>query len=273
MMCDERREEMRLPKRRSDRGVALLIVLLVTALLIALIFEFSYATRISLNSAINFRDSQRAYFLARAGIYAFINYGDKLRDNYIPQGEWGVVPLISDGDTQVMIMWEDERGKININTGSSSDWVGNLFSIKGISTEVVDKIKALKQGPPIRTFMLLSELHAVMSDEDYIKVNNYLTTSSDSMININTASEDVLNSVLPNNRSEVSMIVNNRKTKKITTLGEVGLDQSKVAASVLNSLQMDSTVYRVYSYATVGGFTKQVEVVVKGNSISYWRSL
>jgi type II secretory pathway component PulK len=88
---------MRLPMPRSERGIALLIVLLVTALLIALIFEFSYATRISLNSAINFRDSQRAYFLARSGIFAFIKYGDKLRDYYIPQGEWGVVPLISDG--------------------------------------------------------------------------------------------------------------------------------------------------------------------------------
>jgi type II secretory pathway component PulK len=264
---------MRLPMLRSERGVALLIVLLVTALLIALIFEFSYATRISLNSAISFRDSQRAYFLARSGIYAFIQYGDKLRDYYIPQGEWGIVPMISDGDTQVLIKWEDERGKININTVSSFDWVGALLSNKGISTEVVAKIKALKQGPPVRTFVLLSELHEVVPDEDYFKVAGYLTTSSDSMININTASEDVLNSVLPNNQSEVMRIVSARRAKKITTLGEVGLDQSKVAANVLNSLQMDSTVYRVYSYATVGGFTKQTEAVVNGGKISYWRAL
>ena len=263
---------MRLPRPRNDRGVALLIVLLVTALLIALIFEFSYATRISLNSAINFRDSQRAYFLARSGIYAFIRYGDKLRDFYIPQGKWSDVPGLSEADTRVELMWEDERGKININTVSSLDWVGNLFSIKGISTEVVDNIKALKQGPPVRTFILLSELHAVMLDDDYIKVVDYLTTSSDSMININTASEDVLNSVLPNNRSEVSMIVNTRKTKKIEALNEVGLDQSKVGALV-NKLQFDSAAYRVYANAMVGGYTKTIEVVVNSGNISYWRSL
>lgn len=258
---------------RSERGVALLIVLLVTSLLIALIFEFAYATRISLNSAINYRDSQRAYFLARSGIYAFIKYGDRLRDIYIPQGEWGIVPLISDGDTQVMIKWEDERGKININTVSTFDWMATLFSNKGISTEVIDKIKELKKGPPPRTFVLLSELYAVMSDDDYLKVAGSLTTSSDSLININTASEDVLNSVLPNNQAEVMRIVSTRKTKKITALSEVGLDQRTVAANVLNSLQMDSIVYRVTANAVVGGYTKTIEAVVKGGIISYWSAL
>ena len=46
-------------RRCNERGVALIIVLLVTALLIALIFEFAYGTRISLRAAVNFRDSQR----------------------------------------------------------------------------------------------------------------------------------------------------------------------------------------------------------------------
>lgn len=277
MRSDGRREKIRIPMPRGERGVALLIVLLVTSLLIALIFEFSYATRISLNSAVNFRDSQRAYFLARAGIYAFIKYGDQLRDSYIRQGEWGVVPMISDGDTQVLIRWEDEWGKINVNTISSSDitseWVGNLFAIKGISTEVVDKIKALKQGPPVRTFVLLSELHAVMSDDDYDKVAAYLTTSFDSKINMNTASEDVLKSVLPNNLSEISMIMNTRKTKKIESAGEVRLSQQNTDPNVLNRLVVDSAVFRVYANATVGGYTKEIEAVVNGGRISSWRAL
>lgn len=254
--------------------MALLIVLLVTALLIALIFEFSYATRISLNSAINFRNSQRAYFLARSGMYAFIKYGDQLRDFYIKQGEPGDVPGLSEADTRVILVWKDERGKININTVSSFDWVGNLFALKGISTEVVDKIQALKQGPPSRTFVLLSELHAVMSDDDYIKVVDDLTTSSDSMININTASEDVLNSVLPNNRSDVTTIMNTRKTKKIAAVGDVGLNQSTVTnVSVLNSLRIDSTTYQIYITAMVGDYTKTLEAIVNGNVISYWRAL
>lgn len=256
---------------RNERGVALLIVLLVTALLIALIFEFSYATRISLNNAVNFRDSQRAYFLARSGINAFIKYGNQLRE-YTPQGEWGVVPMISDEDTEVRFKWEDERGKININSISDApdDWASRLFANKQISTAVVDAVKELKRER--RSFGLLSELHAVMSYEDYNKVVGFLTVYSDSNININTASEDVLNSIFADRQPQmVIRILNDRKTKQISPR-DVGLDTSNMGAN-FGKLQKDSTIFRVYSYATVGGYTKQVEAVINGSKISYWRAL
>ena len=32
-------------------------------------------------------------------------------------------------------------------------------------------------------------------------------------------------------------------------------------------------IFRVYSYATVGGYTKQIEAIVNGNAIAYWRAL
>ena len=67
-------------------------------------------------------------------------------------------------------------------------------------------------------FKLLSELHKGMSDEDYRKVANYLTVSSDNVVNINTASEVVLNSVLLDNKVAVGMILNNRKDKPIEKL-------------------------------------------------------
>jgi type II secretory pathway component PulK len=262
---------MRAPMPRSERGVALLIVLLVTALLIALIFEFSYATRISLNSAINFRDSQRAYFLARSGIFAFVKYGDKLRDSYIPQGEWGIVPMISDGDTAVRIMWEDERGKININTVSTLDWVERLFSSKGIGIEVVESIKELKKG---KTFVLLSELHAVMSDEDYNKVVSFMTTDSDNIVNINTASADVLNSIFWDKPNVVMNIINARKTALFQSKAVAGITtENNISPAIINNVDTASQIFRVYSYTTVGGYTKQVEAVVKGSIFSYWRSL
>ncbi len=273
---------MRILDQRNERGIALLIVLLVTALLIALIFEFSYATRISLNNAINFRDSQRAYFLAQAGVNAFKTSGAKIRE-LIPHGDLRPLPMIGEADTVIMVKWEDQRALINVNTvpddkrnivpDAPTAWLANLFSNKGISTEVVDKIIELKKLAPEKKFIFVSELHAVMSDEDYRKVAPFLTADSDSLININTASEDVLNSVLPNNQTEVNTILNRRKTNKISP-GEVGLTQDTVKnVNVYNSLKDDSTYFRVYAYATVGGYTKQVEAAMNGNTISYWRAL
>jgi hypothetical protein len=82
--------------------------------MIALIFEFAYGTRVSLRAAVNFRNSQRAYFLARSGFGVFAKFPE-LR-SFIPQGELGTVPYVSEGDRELGILWEDERGKINVTS-------------------------------------------------------------------------------------------------------------------------------------------------------------
>jgi type II secretory pathway component PulK len=275
MRCDARREEVRVPMPWNERGVALLIVLLVTALLIALIFEFSYATRISLNNAINFRDSQRAYFLARSGIYAFIKYGKELRGTYIPQGEWGIVPLISDGDTQVRIKWENEQGKIPISIVTrSSDAYGmlsQLFTIKQISQDILDNQIVERQK-----FYLVSELHTIMNDEDYLKVSPYVTVSPvpSRRIDINAAPAEVLQSLcksLGKDDGVVGMIIKNRSSKPYLAAeisSTTGMDPL-----VATYLDVTDTYFKVYSYATVGGYTKTIEALVDNGKISYWRSL
>jgi len=250
----------------NSRGVALLIVLLVTALLLALIFEFAYATRVSLRSAVNFRDSQRAYFLARSGMAIFSKF--KELQETIPQGEWGVVPIISTGETMVRLRWEDEKGKVNINTvNTTMGWVvEELFSQQKVGSDVLQRVETLrKEGP----FKLLSELHKAMPDEDYAKVARFLTVYSDNKININTASEEVLNSILKDNRVAAGMIINSRKKKPIESLGEVGLTQQNTKTEIIANLTTASDSRTVYSFATVGGYTKQIEAV----GASYWRVL
>jgi type II secretory pathway component PulK len=277
---------MRPPVPRNERGVALLIVLLVTALLIALIFEFSYATRISLNSAINFRNSQRAYFLARSGIFAFIKYGKPLRD-IISQGEWGVVPMISTGDTEVRIKWEDESGKIKINDIRNDTVtlkvVRALFeNVKGIDTTVVDNIYDPQSG--IGSLALLSGLHQFMRDEDYNKVYESLTVALVSQnkvtINVNTASADVLRS-LGINDLDVKRIIDERRDKPyagtdLTTTGRLSsiISTQIETANLSTYLITDSRgYYKIFAYAKVGDYEKQIEAIVNGNVISYWRSL
>src|SRR5512139_2607372 len=96
---DQRVQAMKGLLLRNDRGVALLIVLLVTALLVALVFEFAYATRVSLRAAVNFRDSQRAYYLARSGV----NFAGRFLVEYKKNGklqdhleqDWLPVPFVS----------------------------------------------------------------------------------------------------------------------------------------------------------------------------------
>lgn len=268
---------------RNDRGVALLIVLLVTALLIALIFEFSYATRISLNSAINFRDSQRAYFLARSGLFAFIKYGDKLRD-YIPQDEWGVVPMISDGDTVVRIKWEDELGKIRISrirknetaTNPSFTWMSKLFYNMALDQGYLDKISDNQL-----VFQLPSELNQVMNDEDFAKVERFVTTmppglSASYQINIQTAPREVLEAL---GITQADTIVTARSRQQFTQVSDVkNFMDSTTYSNLASNLTITSTIYKVYSYTTVGGYAKQIEAIVNMSNplnplLYYWREL
>ena len=278
MMRDGRTSKTRMLKRLNSRGVALLIALLVTALLIALIFEFSYATRISLNSAVNFRDSQRAYFLARSGVYAFVRY-DRLRD-LIPQGEWGVIPIISEGDTEVRIKWEDESGKIKVTEVKTDSvtrsMVQALFENKSIDTAVFDRMT--EPTSEINRLSVLTGLHQYMSDEDFNKVRDSLTVSPVPLdkININTASADVLQS-LGISSGTVGLILQERQKTPYTDLGKVpGIGDIKINGVLVSNYlttTSQSNIYKVYSYVAVGGYTKEVEAIVQGNNRLYWRAL
>ena len=257
----------------NNRGVALLIVLLVTALLIALIFEFSYATRISLNSAVNFRNSQRAYFLARSGIKALIKYKDTLN---IPHDEWTVVPFINGEDTRVLVKWEDETGKIGF-----TDVKGNtvtqavlqaLFENKQID---ISSVYNRMTDPTSNIFYtsLLSELHQYMSDEDYIKIANDLTVSTWHNININTASRDVLQS-LGISSGAIDLIMQNRQNapyKEVPSdlIGAIMINKLNVTTLLTTN---SSNIYTVHCNATVGGYTKEAVAIV-GSNPPYWREL
>ena len=263
---------------RGDRGVALLIALLVTTLLMALIVEFAYGTRVSLRAAVNLRDGQRAYYLARSGV----NFAGKvLAENLknlkyqanLEQREWQVVPIVSEGDTELRVRWEDEAGKIgiaNVGTGQPSlRRLEKLFEIKGISTEVLDRIKEK------RSFRLLGELHQVMSDEELGKIRDAVSVYAPVQVDINTASADVLQS-LGLSASLASLIMERRGREPFDTREKInafpGMD-----TNTAGMLDVTSNVFTVHSHAIVGGYTKQAEAVLTRNSggftVQYWKIL
>lgn len=264
--------------RQGERGVALLIALLVTTLLMALIVEFTYATRVSLRAAVNFRDSQRAYYLARSGV----NFAGKLLAEYLKQGKLQdnleqrdlmPVPFVSEGDTILTVTWEDEAGKIgiaNVGTGQPSlARLEKLFGSKGISLEVLDRIKEK------RSFRLIGELHQVMSDEEFGKIRDLVSVYGQSRVDINTASADVLQS-LGLSASVVSLITEKRGREPFDTRDKInafpGMD-----TNTAGTLDVTSNVFTVHSHATVGGYTKQAEAVITrstgGFTVLYWKIL
>jgi len=268
---------------KNDHGVALLIVLLVTALLTALVVEFAYGTRISLRSAVNFRDSQRSYFLARSGVsFAGALLSDnlkkgKLQDN-LEQRDWQIVPIVSTGDTELRIRWEDEGGKISISTvfkgNDAYKRLGKLFEILAINQDALERMVESKKN-----IYLTTELHQVLSDEEFAKLKDFVTVVPLDKVNVNTAPSEVLQS-LGLSAGMAGMVVEKRNTEPFKLQNEVNAFLGNENTMVAGRLSVTSDVFKANSFATVGGYTKQVEAVITRTTdaynpfkISYWRAL
>ena len=106
----------------NQRGMALLLVLVVVALLSALLTELAFSTLVDLRLAETFRDSTRAAYLAKGGvrvgqIILQEDNNNSITKKYDHPSEWwgtGVVnyPV---GDGVVSVQIEDLEGKLNIN--------------------------------------------------------------------------------------------------------------------------------------------------------------
>jgi type II secretory pathway component PulK len=251
------------------------------ALLIALIFEFAYGTRVSLRGAVNFRNSQRAYFLARLGVKAFEKRGNDVR-KAIPQGKWQLLPSMGEADTIVSLKWEDETGKIRINDVKTDAvtklLVSNLIAVKSIEYSLYDRLTDPTTSG-VNNLGLLSGLHEYMSEEEYNKVSDFLTVSPvpAHMINVNVASSEVLQS-FGLSQGAAELIIRGRQENAYTNVNLVpGISGSMISGGnyvMSNYLTVNAgNIYKVECDATVDGYTRHVEAVVLGNAVSYWRAL
>ncbi len=146
-------------RRPDERGIALLLTLLVLTLLVALILEFDAEARREYRDAAAFRDNFKATVLARASVQAArgVLQQDFLKDKQTGQSFDALTDLwafpitnypIGDGLLNAKI--EDERGKLNLNDLAVSGdpiikkakvgRVKRLFELVQINPDLVDAI-------------------------------------------------------------------------------------------------------------------------------------
>lgn len=105
-------------RKNNEKGMALLLVLIVVTLLTSILMELSYSTLIEQRLAETFRDNTRAYFLARGGITA----GQKLlltdNNEYDALTEtWaGGISSYPVGEGFVSLTVKDLNGQLGINS-------------------------------------------------------------------------------------------------------------------------------------------------------------
>ncbi len=109
---------------RDERGVALLLALLILALLVALILEFDAEARREYRDAAAFRDNVKVSALTQAGIHAAqaVLWRDHQMEKLVNQRfdaltDLWALPIVGYqlGDGVLSAQIEDETGKLNLN--------------------------------------------------------------------------------------------------------------------------------------------------------------
>lgn len=151
-----------LEENKSDRGVVLITVLIVTAILTTLVVDLMYFTEIDSEISANTTDDIKARYIAKSGVnvVAGAMKGSTLEDlkevssllnNQVEESDqiWSIrVPTLPIGDGNVSMTVIDERSKINLNAlvNQSSNIVdmqvktelSELFRLQGVDTRKSD---------------------------------------------------------------------------------------------------------------------------------------
>ncbi len=101
----------------SERGMVLLLVLVMVTLLTALLSEFSFSTLVDMRLTETFRDSTRSYYLARGGVRVGQIILKEDGNSFDARDElWGQgVASYPVGDGTISIAIEDLDGKLPLN--------------------------------------------------------------------------------------------------------------------------------------------------------------
>ncbi len=250
---------------KSERGFALVITLLITALLVALTVEFVNEVYVDTSARQNFTDGQQAGIMASSGIDLAIK-GLKLsmagRTYNSLADQWAKPFKQEDEKGALLVNIEDESGKLNINQvfGANGnilyqrnyDIIIRLLKKLGLSPDLLDSLadwidaneephpgggesayyKTLKPpyGAKNASLDTVEELALVKGFDCALvqQLRLYVTIYSDSpgLININTAPEKII-AALDDKMTDslTSQVLDYRKT----TPFQIPADLAKVA--------------------------------------------
>lgn len=227
----------------SERGMALLMTILIVTLLSMLILDLHSRSYLSLTRARNSVNSLKAYYIMRSGVSAamgFLELDAKVSTVDTLAEDWAQgVKGFPVGDGEVSIDISDEASKFNINTLINAQGTVNPRPVERFGKLLkelhIDESLSLRTATWLRdnrrdfsyAFRDISELLLVsdITPDIFVKVKNYLTvytSRSENNININTVSKEVLSSLSPLlTESLVTAIMDYRKEHPLRSIGDL----------------------------------------------------
>jgi general secretion pathway protein K len=295
---------------RDNRGMALVLTLLVVAILTATVVEFAYGVYISTNALQNWQTAQRLSLAAKSAtrLGARLITGNAALYPYTYPGHMEITQKIPfdeiDGTIQLRI--EDENSKFNLNSlvyqnhsinTSAYDSLIRMLKALGLKKDIADRIvdwidtdteprlhdseNSAKNGylDSIDELLLIPGIDR----ESYEKLLPYITRygtadGSPAQININGAGIPVLMSLSDSiNADMAERVVRYRDATPFANVSDIfkvqGFD--KLDRNILNYITVKGRAFHVLATAQAGNIKRIVESVIdiSGGSrvVRYWK--
>lgn len=298
---------------RQEQGTVLLLVLVVITLLTALLSDFAFSTLVDLRLAESFRDRTKAYYLAKGGVrFGRMLLQEDDNDHDSRDENWAqAITGYPAGDGVVSITIEDHDGRLNLNrlvtsqgntdvvikerllrlferleinegadlTAALIDWLDPDDDPEDLGAEN-DYYQGLANPYQIKNsaFDELPELLKVrgFSPELYKKLAPHVSIWGDRLVNINTASRELLLALADEMETDAAdAIISSRQESPLTAIRQLKdlpeLEQSY--GFIFRYIKVKSSSYRVTAWAETGSGVSTLKADIKkdGNQILYFK--
>ena len=295
--------------KSSEKGVAIVLVLLIVALMTAMVVEFTSVTYTANASLSNWRDSQSLSLAARSGMNLAVKVLSDRYDRYsytYPGYVTMPVPnILENFEGNVIIKVEDENGKFNINSlimpnntlnkteyESFKRMLKNLALDEKIADKIADwidddnepRLEKSEDGAKNAYMDNVDELRLIIDSKSYEKLLPFVTVYGinniyANTININSAPISVLMAFDDAITTELAeRIVSYRSVEPFQNTSDIvkvaGFEGS-LGQSLIGRITVKASNFRIISEASIHGIKRIIESVVgrtsAGFTVTYWQ--
>lgn len=283
----------------SDRGMALVITLMILVIITALVTEFSYGIYTTTSSLYNWRDSQRLSFISRSGVTLAIKTISNIQNTYSytypARVDIPVMNIVEGFEGEVLIRAEDENSRFNLNSliyqngtlntdalNSFKRLLRNLNLKEEIAEIIVDwidkdsqpRLKESEEHAKNGYLESKDELLSIkgMDSKAYEKLSQYITVygidrPDSNLININTAPIPVIMSLddLITRELAERVILYRESTpfKNISDIVKVAGFEGALGQSLISRIAVKASNFRITSIAADNKIQRVIESIVE----------
>ncbi|MFQ5427886.1 MAG: type II secretion system minor pseudopilin GspK [Thermodesulfobacteriota bacterium] len=291
----------------GERGFALIITLLVTAIIVSVLGEIVFSVHMDSTATGGHIDFQNAGFMARDGLpIAVVISRDINSAGYTFIAEDKATESFKNKRGDLAVRLSDESGRLSINAivfkngeinqgfydmyirlldeldlpvslaGTLADWIDSDDSMRKDGAENSDYY--MRQSPPYMSkggpLSTVEELYLVKGygEEEIKKLRDFITVNTDGKVNINTAPHEVIKALSSEITDDMARdVISYRESRPFENTAEIrkvsGFEQ--LGFNLQNSIIVKSDLFRAFISARVGKSKSTVEALFKSGEKEY----